>query len=61
METYVTRQQAAEYFQYHPNTITHICNEMRAKGIAGVTGKGRGVRISLEKITWYLERREHDY
>ena len=57
METYVTREQAAEIFHYHPNTITHKCNEMRMKGIAGVIGKGRGVRISLEQLTKYLEGR----
>lgn len=58
MNTYITRTQAAELFQYHPNTITHICNEMRAKGISGVIGTGKATRISLEKLERYLERRK---
>ena len=58
MITIITPKQAAEIFQYHPNTITNICNEMRRKGISGVWGHGRGTRINLEKFEQYLERRK---
>ena len=56
--TWLTREEAAEWLNVSVSTVTHIVNEMQAKGLPGVWRDGRHfLRINQNDMNEYLRKR----
>ena len=56
--TWLTREEGAEWLKCSESTVTHIVNEMEAKGLPGVwRDRGHFLRVNQEDMNEYLRRR----